>query len=277
MPRIEVTAWRRERRAFGQILCTPPEGDDVAAIVIRERVRPLVSLRVLVERHGGSAGAAEMATISTIEGELAAVASFEADAAYHAIAAIYTHDACTIIEGRTARADQRERLQHATRELAVHFPIGLGQRRYRRFWYRPPSGWQGLARGLVTDWFPLDHPRNPASMKVLPARPLDPMFHVDTWLRDDLFAGVAIDDVTREPLALSMFRGTLAVATAGERVFLTAVLEDRQYAYVLRLATSSQHAVEHRAVFDDVVRSCVPLPLPASTTNAAVAALDYWA
>jgi hypothetical protein len=274
---LEITRWRRERRAFGRIRCTPPDGDELAEIVIHEHVRPLMSLRALVDERRGVATAIEPATpLATVEGELGAVVHFEAAGVYHALGVVYGDDFQTIVDGRTTRADQCARLERVTRDIVVHLPLGLGQKRHRRFWYRPPAGWQGLVRGLVTDWFPLDHPRNPATIKVLPARPLDAEFHLDTLLRDDVFADVAIDDLEHVPLPTTAFAGVLVRATAGERAFLTAALEDRQYVYVLRLATTLGRLPEHELVFQDLVRSCVPLPQPASAALAAAQMLDYW-
>jgi hypothetical protein len=276
MQAVEIAGWRRERRAFDRIRCTPQDGEELAEITIHERVRPLAALRTLVDERIAAAVLTEPATrLATVEGELGAVVSVDAAGVHHALGVIYGDDFQTIIHGRTARADQRERVRAATRDLVANVPLGLGQKRHRRFWYSPPPGWQGLARGLVTDWFPLDHPQNPAAIKVLPARPLDAIFHVDTFLRDDAFADVAIDDIKRTPLSSGAFDGVLACAYAGERAFVTAALQDRQYIYVLRLATTLSRLATDEAVFQDMVRSCMPLPQPADPS--AIQALAYWA
>jgi hypothetical protein len=276
---MEFVGWRHERRAFNRIRCTPPDGEDLAEIVIHERVRPLTSLRTLVERVGADGAIDPAVRLATAEGELAAIVSFDAAGQHRTLGAIFGDDFQTIVDGRTARADQRERIRAVAREIVVQLPLGLGEKRHRRFWYSPPPGWQAVARGLVTDWFPLDHPLNPATIKVLPARPLDAMFHIDTFVRDDTFGDVKVDEITHTPLALAALKGTLARATAGERVFLTAALEDRRYVYVLRLKTTIDRLVVDEAILQDMLRSCVPVPRPAadrlsaSTTHA----LDYWA
>lgn len=275
MPTLEVTRWRRERLAFGRIRCTPPEGEDLAEIVIHERVRPLASLHTLAVARGAAAADVRPATVVTVEGELGAIASFAVAGRHHTLGVIYGDDFQAIVDARTEHPDQRERVREVAHALVLHFPLGLGRMRHRRFWYRPPPGWQGLARNLVTDWFALDHPRDPATIKVMPARPPNAVFHLDTLLRDDVFAGVAIDDLRHEPLAHAALRGTLTSAVAGARAFQTAVLEDREYLYVLRLATTIERLAEHQAIFHAVVRSCIPLPLPTSTTVEAARVLDY--
>lgn len=279
MRTLEIARWRRERRAFGRIRCTPPEGDELGEIVVHERVRPFVSLRTLVEERTGPAAIDLVRQLATAEGELAAIVSFESAGGSWTLGVVFGDDFQMVVEGYTVRPDQRDRLRTATREVVVHFPLGLGQKRHRRFWYRPPPGWQGLPRGLVSDWYPLDHPRNPATIKVLPARPLDAAFHLDTFFRDDSFAELALDNLSRDPLQLSAFKGTLARATSTWRAFVTAALEDRQYVYILRLTTTVDRLPDDEPIFLDVVRSCVPLPLPTigPPSMSLTHALDHWA
>ena len=279
MGMLEIASWRRERRAFGRVRYTPPEDASLGEIVIHERVRPLTPLRQLSQARGAADDALGPATrFATDEGELGALVRFETGGTHHVLGVIYGDDFQTIVDGQTTRADQRERIHVATRELVVHLPLGLGHQRFRRFWYEPPPGWQGLVRGLVTDWFPLDHPRNPASIKVLPARPPDATFQLDTLFHDDSFADVAPDAIARTEVTLGAFKGTLGSASVAGRAFLTAVLEDRQYVYVLRLSTAAERLADDEAVFQDVLRSCAPLPQARGERSSMLAAraLDYW-
>jgi len=278
MGMLEIASWRRERRAFGRIRYTPPEDASLGEIVIHERVRPLTPLVRLSRARGADGPLGPATRLATAEGELGAVVGFEAGGAHHVLGVVYGDDFQTIVHGRTAHAEQRERIDLATREVVVHLPLGLGHDRYRRFWYQPPPGWQGLVRGLVTDWFPRDHPRNPASIKVLPARPPDATFQLDTLLRDDRFADVAPDAITRTSVTVGAFKGTLGCASVAGRAFLTAVLEDRRYIYVLRLTTAVERLADDEAVFQDLLRSCVPLPQPQGERSSTLAAqaLDYW-
>jgi hypothetical protein len=273
---LEIANWKRESRAFARIRFTPPQGDDVAEVVVEERTRPLVPLRALAERLTPGASIKDARHVTTVEGELGALLACDVSGVHHTLGVIYGDDFQLIIRGRTERPEERERIRNVTEELLFHFPLGLGKKRYRRFWYRPPAGWQGLVRGLVTDWYPLDYPRYPATIKVLPARPLDTLFELDTHFRDDSFAGLTIDDLTRTPLTLTRFRGSSACALSGEQAFVTAALEDRQYMYVLRLTTLRERLSLDEPVFFDVVKSCVPLPIPVVERPRSLAPSNYW-
>jgi hypothetical protein len=278
VPRLKVADWRCARRAFGQIRCTPPEGEEFGEIMIHERARPLVSLRALVDQRFPVGAAIEQAIqLTTLEGEFGAVISFDTAAEHRALGVICGDDFQTIVDGRTTLAEHRERICEVTREIVLNLPLGLGEVRHRRFWFRPPDGWQGLVRGLVTDWFPLDYPQTPTTIKVLPARPLDAMFPLDTLFRDDTFRNVALDDeVSRTPLALGAFKGTIARASSSGRAFLTAALEDLRYVYVLRLMTTIDRLPADEAVFMDVVRSCVPLPTVNRRSETVTQVFDHW-
>jgi hypothetical protein len=275
---LEISSWRTERRAFNRIRCTPPEGEDLAEVIIDERVRPLATLRTLVAERFGVAPTEPAQQLSTAEGELGAVINIDTAPIHHTFGVIYGDDFQTIVAARTPHLNQRDRIRNLARELVVHFPLGLGHKRQRRFWYRPPAGWQGLVRGLVTDWFPLDHPQNPATIKVLPARPFNTMFQLDTMLHDDTFTHLTINEVTRTALALGAFKGTLGRAIAGERAFLTAALEDQHFVYVLRLSTMTERLAVDEVIFQDMLKSCVPVPLPFAERSSPLAsqASDYW-
>jgi hypothetical protein len=277
MASLELANWRREPRAFGRFRWTPPEGEDVAEIIIRERVRPLTTIRALVaELDALPETIGPVQSIGTLEGELAAVVDFRSPTAHHSLGVIIGDDFETVVSGKTAHREHSARVRKATEEIVVHLPLGLGTRRPRRFLFEPPPGWQGLARGMISDWFPLDYPRTPSTIKVLPARPLDDSFRLDTFFRDDNFAESDLRDLTRSDLSIGSFKGTLARAS-GTRTFVTAVLEDLQFIYVLRLTTKPERLAVDEPVFMKVLESCVPLPMARSASPAKTNALDYLA
>src|SRR6185503_19621441 len=85
---------------------------------------------------------------------------------------VYGDDFHVLIDGVTRAPERFAAFSRGVRELVDVYPLGLGEHRYRRFFYTPPTGWQGLARGMVTEWYPLDYPARWASLVVHPAKPL---------------------------------------------------------------------------------------------------------
>ena len=278
---LEVERWRRERSTGGALRCTPLDDEERGEILIHERARPLARFRVLVDERFPRRDESEPATrLATLEGELATIANFVAAGAHHTFGVVYGDDFQTIVHGWTARDDQRDTIHKATRELVVHFPLGLGEGRLRRFRYRRPAGWQGVVSGLVTDWFPLDDPRNPSTIKVLPARPHNvATLRLDAFLHDDDFTNVAIDKIERTPILHDSVKGTFVRVVSGDRVFLTAGLEDRRHIYTLRLVTTTAWLAESEATFQRVVSSCSPVPPRASIRSSPlpIAAMAHWA
>jgi hypothetical protein len=278
---LEVERWRRERSTAGVLRCTPIDGQELGEIVVHERSRPLTRFRALVDERFTKREDTEPATrLTTLEGELATIVNFVAAGTHHTFAAVYGDDFQTIVHGWTANHEQRERIREATRELVAHFPLGLGEGRLRRFRYRPPAEWRGVMSGLVADWFPLDHPRNPSTIKVLPARPYNvATLRLDSFLHDDDFTNITIDKIDRTPIVHDALRGTFVRVLSGERVFLTAGLEDRRYIYTLRLVTNTEWLAKSEAIFKDLVSSSSPVPPKASIRSSLlpISAMAHWA
>jgi hypothetical protein len=263
MPSLEVAAWRREPRAFGRVRWTPPEGDTVAEILIEERARPLMSLRALVAQRAPQPGTiSEVKRITTQEGELGALVTFDAADGHHLLAVIVGDDFQTIVEARATDPAQRARVRTALEEIVVHLPLALGASRPRRYWYRPPAGWSGIARGMTTIWIPPDHPNNPTILTVLPARPMGEAFALDSFFRDDSFADVSAQDITRSEFKIGAFMAMRAHAHGKSGVFVTIALEDQRFMYVLRMATTSARLATSERLLLEVAESCVSLPMP---------------
>src|SRR5262245_41487228 len=156
---MKVLTWSVTTGAEGQRICRAPDGGWAE---LRERQRPLLPFRQLVDRRVEdlrAAGIRELAPerarrVVTVEGELGAIAttagSCEGEPIEHSLAVSYADDFQVEIDARASRADQRDGVRAAVRELVSRFPVGLGELRYRRYLYQPPAGWHGVSRGLVT-------------------------------------------------------------------------------------------------------------------------------
>jgi hypothetical protein len=283
---MRVLGWTLTIGADGQRVCTPPGGREQAWVEIRERLIPLVPFRELLARRVDALradGAIDLRVgpsrrSTTAEGEHAAVVTIggthAGELVEHRLAVIYTDDFQIEIDGRAARTDQRAAVREVVREVVDHLPVGLGQLRHRRYWYLPPSGWQGVARGLVTTWYPPDS-RAMAWIKVLPARParmsvsatqLDALVHDDSFasfkpegkmVRDDADFGPFTCVITR---ALGHFADDLH--DAARRMLITAGLTDGIFVYGLRLDTGEHEAAAHERAFLEMLRSVAPVPTP---------------
>jgi hypothetical protein len=286
-----------DQRTAGSTTCVPPGGREVAWATVRERERPLVPFRELVGQRvealradGVSAIAAERAhRLITSEGEIGAIATISGvlggEAIEHGLAVVYADDNQTTIDGRAARADQRAAVRAVVRELATYVPVAGGER-LRRFWYRPPDGWQGVPRGLVTDWYPPDHPRDSASIKVMPARPLHQplaVAQIEQILHDAAFADFTLERRLGGEVEFSGLRGVIVRAAGrfsggARRMLITAALADDHYLYRLRLDSGEERAAERERLFHDMVKTALPIPRPPSgvTPGGTVEALGHW-
>jgi hypothetical protein len=147
--------------------------------------------------------------------------------------------------------------------------FGLGVRR-RRYLYRRPPGWQALANGLTTTFYPPDYPRHRAQLVVYPAEPSasppDAVF--DALLEDEVRRGFERSTpVTDTGFAWNLFTGC-HYAYAGQWASDPAevcrdavILSDRRHYYVIRLETAVPERLdEDRLLLRDLALSVEPLP-----------------
>jgi hypothetical protein len=255
--------WQRQRALDGSLEIVCANG---VRISIRERVRPVMSLQAIC-------GGASTETIVTTEGELADLATIERAGAPVSVAIIAGDDFQTIVEGR----GPHELARSSVRDLATHFPLGLGAKRVRPVRHRGPSGWTHSKDGLISIWRSQDD----SCLKVYPARPLDEpaaTHALAIWLHDDLFDGLTLDHIEHVPLLLGAVRGTLGRATVrdvrGEpRVVVTAGLSDSAYRYVVRLDQPVTMASDD-ALFD-VLATCTWFA--SASASYATRAVGHWA
>lgn len=261
------------------IVIVPPEGRAHASITIRESAplrslsgSPVVALAQLI-------GDDTAARITTGEGELAAL--IEGERGTRAV--IWGDIEQTEITGVAETEAARRAVSIVTRELVYHLPLGLGSDRTRRFWYQPPPGWQGRARGLVTDWV---SPNGDAWLKALPARSVRrgrEAVAIEQFLHDDPFGDfVLVPPVEQTALTIGQLRGVRAVATGharGEpRTYVTVALEDARSIYAVRLGCDGASA-SYESVIDVLLASIEPLRQARDpvVSRALVDAMAHWA
>ena len=156
MSAVDFTAYSREALADGLVL-SPPGREDVS-LCAKPFLRPMRSLREVVERLVARARPRRMSVVApserfvTLEGEHAAAVTMEVETADGrrtgwVVAMVAIDDAFTLIEG----TGTDPRLSELTIELARSIPGG-GRDRARWFAYVPPSGWLGIRRPLATVW-----------------------------------------------------------------------------------------------------------------------------
>lgn len=275
---LQIVRWHREDTAGDDIVIAPPEGRDHGTIVVRERVRPLTSLR-----GAPAASLSELigdaVRVTTAEGELAAVHDDERGTR----AVIWGDAEQTEITGVAGAAAARGAIATVVRELVHHLPLGLGSDRTRRYWYRPPAGWRGVASGLVTDWHA---PDGAASLKVLPARRVERpkiALAVEQFLHDDAFFGFTLTPpITQDPITLGSLRGIRGEAV-GERAgrarsYVTVAVEDARYLYAIRLACDGPSA-GYEPMLAGVLASIEPIAeihAPAVDQAAVAETMAHW-
>jgi hypothetical protein len=263
-------------RGADRITLVPDEGKAHGHIVYRERIRPVLRLdRLLAAELGELAAQARHVAVVTDEGEHAVhVTAVSPDGAVrHDVGLVFVDDFYARVRGTCDEPTEHERFGALMRKLIVGDSHGMTRRR-RRYYYTPPPGWQALARGLETHWFPPDYPRNRSTISVPPASQgvLDPVTVLQARLALDATAGFAATDVRpAEPIATS------SANLAGVSFLVTGVF-DRKTPFVRELAVLFDHrctypllfdsaggAAEHTAArrcFGDLVRSVRPLPAP---------------
>ena len=154
-----LSTWRRRWFADGLVLTAP----DGCTLRIRTDQRPLRPFHELV----GSK--AELQRFITVEGEHAGMIAIAAD---RVVAMVLADASYVLIEARTIDTAREAWLRDLVHTVARFYPLGLGQPRRRRYMYKPPAGWQPLARPSCAVWLAPDYPRASGRITVFDARPL---------------------------------------------------------------------------------------------------------
>jgi hypothetical protein len=282
--------WTRHSTADGMLL-VPPGASEVCHIIYRERVRPLVPVLEIFRHALGGAKDVDATTLRprlavTAEGEYAAVATIRSAAGdvQHDLGVVLLDDFYSLLHGVTRDPARWSDTSRQLLDLLVHDLHQLSHRR-RRYLYDAPGGWQGRPRGLETDYFPLDYPKQDLMISVLPALPRPQSGTSAKYLQ-------ALLEEQKHEVAVADIGGLANVRTQhlpGHELNWTAlfekrqvgrrvvVLEDDRFLYPVFLeGTSDLEAA--RETFVALVNSIEPIPGPGGATPAqqSAAALNLW-
>ena len=177
-----LAGWKRHHIAGGIVLL-PPAGMSKAAIQIRERVRPLRTLKALLHdavvhleprrRMQATYGVAER--FVNDNGDYVALGSITsrdgADCYEHVIAMVLADDWFAAIEGMIGDTTYAPTVRDAVRLLAKSYYTGVGELCQRPYLYTPPPGWRGVPHARSTCFYGPQHPTRPAVLHMFHARP----------------------------------------------------------------------------------------------------------
>lgn len=252
-------------------------------ITYDEGQRPLASMPELVARElrarssfvASAVGEAEL--LATDEGEHAALVrvagTFNGRPAELAIGLVLFDEQYSRIVGLCVEGT----LLDVVRDLVRSDAYLLGPRPRRAHYARPP-GWHAVARGLLTELYPPEAPRDRAVLTVWPALPRARAR--DAWQRAvfQLERGFSVErELTRELVTAQKLEGHRYRLAGDVTQRDVVVLRDATYVYPFRLEVvqGSPRAAEHAEVLMRMVDSCRPLP-GRRATPVAHAALDHW-
>lgn len=291
-----LPGWLRRQRPDGVALY-PSDNTQAGGIGYRERVRPLLPVRALVqellEKHPQfkpqTVGPLE--PLITAEGEYAAMVTVAGELggqpAQRDLGYVFGDDFYAHISGVAVSREHFSRFTQAVRSLTLGDVHMLGIRR-RRFLFQPPPGWQGLGRGFKTDFYPRGFPRDAGCITVWPASPLrgqTPQTLFEDLLSDDCKHGFALEQ-SAGPDAISGVGGLHGFAWGLTGTFRgqprvcrdIAIFADDRFIYPLRLETLDEELwAGHRPIFVELLRTVQPIPRPADFEPEATDLLDLWA
>lgn len=286
MNRVSLAGWRRIIVEGGVMLVHPEPSVGFIRVRAREPLRPLP--QVLAECVAAGIGGlpAELVdkprVVGTNEGEFAALAELVARAEGRELrrylGLVAGDEYAAIVDGRVARADEFARFADLVERMTLAHSMGLGSDRWRRFYYRPPRGWDGVARHRADVWLAPDYPRNPGMITVFHARPERATRTTVQHARlfEDLTAEFGVTGPS-EPTAIQTASGLMGQTVffegqtaLGVRRVANAGFADGRYAYVMRLETDDAHREVNTDAFVKVYRSVEALPWPRQHLDALV-------
>ncbi len=260
----QLARWNRRWLADGLVL-VPPGGGGDGSLVIRTQQRPLRPFHQLL----GDASVGPLERFTTIEGEHAGIVAVDEPAGPRFVAMIVGDDSYVLVDARTsdrARAPWYRELVHT---IARFYPLGLGKPRKRRYMYRPPAGWQAIARPGCALWLEPDYPQTSGKITVFDARPL-------AW-----FAPGAVDrflfidenpfleqDAGRSQIALTARPGLTGPSTRATGrgrdgtpiTLIKTLLQDGRYFYAVELEARSAEWEALMPTYGSVLSSIEPVP-----------------
>lgn len=205
----------------------------------------------------------------TDEGEYFAIAAARRDHTQRVLAIVFGIEGYTRIEAVTLVPDRFDTFMAAVRALAYETTLGYGIGRLRPFYYEVPAGWSALPRPGSTVWVSPTCARRYHVLRVYDACPPNR----EALVRRRRFETLAAEFVStpaRGPahyfrkdeleVRVCAHTGTLR---GGELHILDGAVVDASYSYPVRVECDPALFEDSMRLFEDVVRTIVPLPPPA--------------
>jgi hypothetical protein len=273
-----LAGWRRMTVDGGVMLVPADPTTGFFRIRAREALRPLSHVVADLLRPGLGGLPAELSgaprVVATDEGEFAALVEFHAKSGERElrrhVGIIFGDEHIAIVDGRVAHADQFDFFRDIVERLTTSYCMGLGGDRWRRYFYRPPRGWDGVERHRADVWLPPRYPKNPGMITVFHARP-------EQTTRPMLQHGKLFEELTSEygkvgpgePQPIQTESGMVGQvvqfqATLGGALRRAANVgfSDGRYVYLMRIESDDEHKDANTEAFLGMVRSVKSLPWP---------------
>ena len=277
--RQDIAGWQRTF-VGGQLLLSRATAPDAGAIRITADVTPIRPVSALFERFH------EPPTIvETDEGEHGVTANTVEAGVQYTLGVAFGDAWYTRIEAEVTAPDLHDTFRRTVYELTYGATLGLGEGRWRRFYYEPPPGWTGIARPGATLWLAPATPRRHQVMRVFDARP--PTDH-------EMLHGMRMFETLPQELFRESPRGPAVYYTADDlecRVFvhtghvgscqeplkvLEGLIVTEPYVYPIRIECEPALLEDSMHVFERVVASVRPVP-PRRARTGTASVVAYWA
>ncbi|MFN0249346.1 MAG: hypothetical protein ACKV2T_20845 [Kofleriaceae bacterium] len=276
-----IPGWKRHHVADGVVI-VPPEGMNLAAITIRQRVRPLRSLKSILDEaatrlepelraHLAIGAADRFVNTSGEYVALATMSSQNADKFFQQTTAMAIGDDWFVqMDGVANVAAIAPKIAEIVRVLATTCYTGLGELRRRPYLYQPPAGWHGVGHACETIYYGPRHPRSRAVMRLFHARPVkmtpsesqDRALHCETMLIQEKDAPVPAKNFTNWYGLYGEMIKESGLDAAGRRVLVyKTMLVDKRFMYLSRLDTDADESAAVLPDYLKVLERVVPVPL----------------
>jgi hypothetical protein len=284
--------WEAHRGAR-ELVLVHPDGLDAGMVCYEQGLRPLAPVGDLVARAiddartpfaAEAAGPARM--MVTDEGEYAARVTFtgqvQGTAAQLDLGFVLLEESYSRIAALTTRPERFAAATAVVDDLVEGDGYLLGPRP-RRTLYERPAGWHGLARGLLTEWYPARFPRDRATLTVWPALPTvrEPVAWWRAGCQPELGfvpdgAPPPIDVISDHRLVGNSYCMVRPAGAEPAMLRHVVVLTDDRYVYMFRLDMhKDSHDPAHLAALGRTVRTTRAVPR-ARGARADRSVLDHW-
>jgi hypothetical protein len=273
---LRPEAWRR---AFsgGDVILIPIADPDSGWIRCAARRAPLQSVSRL---FADLQYAVELGI--TAEGEYFALAISRGEQLQKILAVVFGAESYTRIDAITLVPERFDMFVDATRELAYQTILGYGSPRLRPYYYEPPPSWIPIVRPGSTVWASPSCAWRYHVLRVFDACPVELEAAVRTWRFETLAAEFLVEPprgpavyYTQDGLECRVFAHTGKFGERELRV-LDGMVIDENYCYPLRIECDPALLDESMKLFEEVVRTIVPLPAPTTTRPQRGGVFTHW-